>query len=98
MRKVSFDFDYTLGHLREVQEYATELISKGFDVHIVTSRFDSLDKYDKAGVWLSDGKSSHIYPQFMDELIDALEWEITEEEVNCDKLIGFEFIDNCNEP
>jgi basic membrane lipoprotein Med (substrate-binding protein (PBP1-ABC) superfamily) len=52
----------------------------------------------KAGVWLSDGKSSQIYPQFMDELIDALEWEITEEEVNCDKLIGFEFIDNCNEP
>ena len=64
MRKVSFDFDYTLGHLREVQEYATELISKGFDVHIVTSRFDSLDKYDKVTIavyGITDLKEEHEY-------------------------------------
>lgn len=40
-----------------------------------------------AGVWLSDGTSSRIYPQFVDKLSDVLEWEIAEEneEVNCHK-------------
>jgi hypothetical protein len=35
------------------------------------------------GVWLSDGKTSRIYPQFVDDLKDCLEWEVTDEEVNC---------------
>ncbi len=51
-------------------------------------------KEGKAGVWLSDGKSDRIYPQFLDKLEDALEWEITEEEVNCDKLTLGKFINN----
>lgn len=49
----------------------------------------------KAGVWLSDGKTTQIYPQFLDNLKDALEWEITEEEVNCHKQTNMEHIDNC---
>ena len=38
----------------------------------------------KAGVWLkSSPDDTQIYPQFLDKLKDALEWEITEEECNC---------------
>ena len=36
----------------------------------------------KAGVWLSDGKSNRIYPQFLDKLIETLEWDIVDEPVN----------------
>jgi len=35
--KVSFDFDNTLSR-SDVQDYAYELIAKGYDVHILTSR------------------------------------------------------------
>jgi len=34
----------------------------------------------KAGVWLSDGKSDIIYPQFLDKLSEALEWEVADDE------------------
>lgn len=37
--KVSFDFDQTLDNT-EVQEYAKELLNKGFDVWICTSRLE----------------------------------------------------------
>jgi len=37
--KVSFDFDGTLQQ-EEVQEYAKELISRGIDVWVVTTRYD----------------------------------------------------------
>ena len=47
----------------------------------------------KAGVWLSDGKTSQIYPQFIDSLKDCLDWEITEEEINCHKLTDMKYID-----
>ena len=46
------------------------------------------------GVWLSDGISTRIYPQFVNSLKYCLEWEITEEEVNCNILTGLEYIDN----
>jgi len=36
---VSFDFDGTLSH-KEVQEFAEIIINKGFEVWIVTARFD----------------------------------------------------------
>ena len=53
----------------------------------------------KAGVWLSDGSSDRVYPQFLDSLKDALEWEIVDEKVkvNCYKKTGMEFIDLCKE-
>lgn len=38
--KVSFDFDETL-QTEEVQEYAKELIDKGIEVWVVTTRYDS---------------------------------------------------------
>jgi len=38
--RVSFDFDSTLD-LRVVQEYAKELIDKGLEVWIITSRYDT---------------------------------------------------------
>lgn len=41
---VSFDFDSTLSR-KDVQEYAKELLSKGIDVWVVTSRFDELHKH-----------------------------------------------------
>jgi hypothetical protein len=31
------------------------------------------------GVWLSDGKTSRIYPQFVDQLTDCREWDIAED-------------------
>ena len=43
--KVSFDFDETLS-FKSVQEYAKELIEKGIEVHIVTSRYENRDDYD----------------------------------------------------
>lgn len=45
-KKVSFDFDNTLG-VHEVEEYAIELVKRGFEVWIVTSRYDSIDKYSE---------------------------------------------------
>ena len=38
--KVSFDFDYTLSE-SHIQEYARELIERGYEVWIVTSRLDA---------------------------------------------------------
>lgn len=45
-RKVSFDFDGTLSR-ESVQKYAKELVDKGFEVWIVTARFDSVESYTK---------------------------------------------------
>ena len=41
---VTFDFDGTLSR-NDVQEYALELMSKGVDVWVVTSRYDELHKH-----------------------------------------------------
>lgn len=42
--KVSFDFDGSLAR-GSLQEYARELVDSGYDVHIVTARYDSLERY-----------------------------------------------------
>ena len=42
--KISFDYDNTLSR-NDLQEYAKELVQRGFELWIVTSRFDSVDKY-----------------------------------------------------
>jgi hypothetical protein len=42
--KVSFDFDSTLSR-KSVQRFAKELMKKGYDVHIVTSRFEDPNRY-----------------------------------------------------
>jgi hypothetical protein len=41
---VSFDFDSTLSR-KDVQEYAKELLERGIDVWVVTSRYDELHKH-----------------------------------------------------
>lgn len=41
---VSFDFDSTLSR-KDVQEYAKQLIERGIDVWVVTSRYDELHKH-----------------------------------------------------
>jgi len=43
--KVSFDFDGTLSASNDVREYAKLLVDSGYDVYIITRRFDSIDKY-----------------------------------------------------
>jgi hypothetical protein len=42
--QVSFDFDSTLSR-KDVQDYAQSLINKGFEVWIVTSRFEDCYQY-----------------------------------------------------
>lgn len=44
MKIVTFDFDSTLSR-KEVQDYAESLIKKGFDVYVLTSRYDELHKH-----------------------------------------------------
>ena len=39
---ISFDYDNTLSNKEEVQDYCKELIEKGIEVHIVTTRYDDL--------------------------------------------------------
>ena len=48
------------------------------------------------GVWLSDGKTSRVYPQFVNSLSDCLEWDVAEEKeiVNCHEKIEMKYIDN----
>lgn len=49
----------------------------------------------ETGIWLSNGETSQIYPQFVIELEDVLGWEVNiEDEPNCHKLTGLEYIDN----
>lgn len=45
------------------------------------------------GVWLSDGETTRVYPQFVNDLRECLEWEITEEPVNCNAKTDLEDID-----
>lgn len=45
MIKLSFDADGTLLSKPYLQEYARELILRGFEVWIVTARYDSVEKY-----------------------------------------------------
>lgn len=65
MRKVSFDFDSTLKE-PNVQEYAKELIKRGFEVWIVTSRFD--DDPSKFTEYHPSWMKSLKYPGINDDL------------------------------
>jgi len=44
MKKISFDFDGTL-EFKEIQDYAKELVERGFEVWIVTTRYEDVSKY-----------------------------------------------------
>jgi len=45
---ISFDFDFTLS-IPSIEEYAKMLIEKGVEVWVVTSRYDSIEKYFPEG-------------------------------------------------
>lgn len=49
--KVSFDFDGTLSR-KDVQSFAKELVSSGYEVWIVTSRFDDDNAMKKNWHWI----------------------------------------------
>lgn len=53
MKSVSFDFDSTLDRLR-VQDFATSLINRGYDLWVITSRLpDGSDpKWKIRGMWV----------------------------------------------
>lgn len=42
--KVSFDFDETLDQ-PHIQEYAKELIERGIEVHVLTTRYEDINNY-----------------------------------------------------
>jgi len=46
------------------------------------------------GVWLSNGDSTRIYPQFVNDLKDCLEWEVTEDKINCHIRTDYYSINN----
>lgn len=54
--KVSFDFDGTLSR-PDVQEYAKELIEKGIEVIVTTSRYDESNKH----LYLSNPTNEDLY-------------------------------------
>lgn len=49
--RVSFDFDNTLSR-SDVQEFSKDLVSKGIEVWIVTSRFDDESAMEKNWHWI----------------------------------------------
>ncbi len=91
--KVSFDFDGTLSR-PDVQEYAKELIEKGIEVIVTTSRFDESNKHlypvnptneDLYAVTDSLGiKRENIYFTNMDDKINYLHndiaWHLDDDE------------------
>lgn len=56
--KVSFDFDDTLD-MPIMQEYAKELINKGIDVHIVTTRYEDVTNYSEYFAYPKTYKHQH---------------------------------------
>lgn len=59
---VSFDFDRTLS-LPHIQEYAAELIQRGYEVHVVTARYNELQKH----AWIASPHNDDLW-----EVIDKL--------------------------
>src|SRR4030042_3736033 len=56
MKKVSFDFDDTL-EFKDIQNYAKELVDKGIEIHIVTTRYEDISNYPNN----RDGHLNHDY-------------------------------------
>lgn len=57
--KVSFDFDSTLS-LKQVQEFAKELVIEGHEVWIVTSRFDDETAMQRNWHWIK-GQNQKLF-------------------------------------
>lgn len=54
--QVSFDFDSTLSRV-DVQDYARSLINKGYEVWILTSRFEKCTDY----LWYKESLGEHCH-------------------------------------
>lgn len=61
-RIVSFDFDRTLSR-PDIQEYAAELMQRGYEVHVVTARYNELQKH----AWVASPHNDDLW-----EIIDQL--------------------------
>lgn len=59
---VSFDFDRTLSR-EDIQHYAAELIQRGYEVHVVTARYNELQKH----AWVASPHNDDLW-----EVIDKL--------------------------
>lgn len=57
--KVSFDFDSTLDR-KDVQDFAKDLVNRGLEVWIVTSRFDT-ESALKKGWWWIEKNNQQLY-------------------------------------
>lgn len=55
--KISLDFDGTLSR-KDVQKYAKELVNRGFDVHIVTSRHSDEAAKEAGWQWILNQNKS----------------------------------------
>ena len=49
------------------------------------------------GVWLSDGKTDRVYPQFVEDLKECKDWEVTEERINCHTHRNYNSINNSSD-
>jgi hypothetical protein len=59
---VSFDYDRTLSR-EDIQQYAAELIQRGYEVHVVTARYNELQKH----AWVASPHNDDLW-----EVIDKL--------------------------
>lgn len=55
MKKMSFDFDDTLSR-KSVQKFAKEFIDRGFEIHIVTSRYVDTSRYENTDWQITNNK------------------------------------------
>lgn len=61
-RIVSFDFDRTLSR-PDIQQYAKELMDRGYEVHVVTARYNELQKH----AWVASPHNDDLW-----DIIDQL--------------------------
>lgn len=87
--KVSFDFDSTL-ELESVQKYAKELIERGIEVWVVTSRFGDDELYKR---FFHTSTNVDLTNRDLREITDRL--EIPEERIHFTNMRDkWEFIEN----
>lgn len=89
--KVSFDFDGTISR-KDVQDFAKELIGKGIDVWIVTSRITTESALEKGWYWI-EKQNDELYK--VAESVGVVKDKIVFTE-HIDKIVflkdkGFEF-------
>ena len=59
MKRISFDFDYTMTR-KDVRSIAEHLIAKGYELWIVTSRYDNTYALDEGWDWIP-GQNEKVF-------------------------------------